>query len=270
MARGHRAVVLDGVIVDDGGRGVEHSPDPVSAVVARRRHSPRFNVFLDYSPDFRVGHPGPANCDRGSPRVVGDLDEAPGILVRLARHEHLAVVAMEAFEVARHVNVDEIAIHEDPVFVRDPVAYHLIDRRANAPGEVAVVERRGVRAPLDRLLMHDRVDRVGRDAHRHRPPCDVQHLAGDAASLARARDVLRAVHGDLPRQLRHRALRDAVLRVVRPRNVRRHGSLGVHAAAPRGSPRHGQELLDRAREASRHCPHRHGSDAVGRRRRGPP
>ena len=63
---------------------------------------------------------------------------------------------------------------------RVAVADHLVDRRAALRlRKKLVVERRRVRAPLDRLLVHLGVDRVGLDARRHHRARRVEHLARD-------------------------------------------------------------------------------------------
>lgn len=51
--------------------------------------------------------------------------------------------------VQSHVQVDDVAIEEDPL-IRDTMADYLVDRRADRFGEVVVVERRRVR--LDVML----------------------------------------------------------------------------------------------------------------------
>jgi hypothetical protein len=62
-------------------------------------------------------------------------------------------------EVARDVEVDDVPRPQGPV-VGYAVAYDLVDGRAAALGEIAVVQRRRIRPPLDRRVVHDPVDFV--------------------------------------------------------------------------------------------------------------
>jgi hypothetical protein len=82
-----------------------------------------------------------------------------------------------------HVNVHDVALGERPR-VRDTVADALVDRGADALGEAAVVQGRGVSARLERPAVHRRVDRVGGHARADHRAGLVQDLGGQAAGGA--------------------------------------------------------------------------------------
>jgi hypothetical protein len=82
-----------------------------------------------------------------------------------------------------HVDVHDVALGERPR-VGDAVADALVHGRADALGEAAVVQRRGVGARLERPAVHRRVDRVGGHARADHRAGLVQDLGGQAAGGA--------------------------------------------------------------------------------------
>ena len=94
------------------------------------------------------GRPGAHRGDAELEALAGDLDEAAALLVDLADEERGVGVAVDAVEVDRDVEVDDVAVDERAV-VGDPVADDLVDRGAQRLGEAVVVERARVAAPVD-------------------------------------------------------------------------------------------------------------------------
>ena len=106
---------------------------------------------------------------------------APRLLVDVAGEEGGVGVAVDAVEVGGDVDVDDVAVLDHPA-VRDAVADHLVDAGAEALGEAAVAERRGVRAVVAEELVADPVELVGRHA---RGDVGAHQLAGLRGQPAR-------------------------------------------------------------------------------------
>ena len=92
---------------------------------------------------------GPDHRDAAHHCFVGHVDE----LFRLDRdavadEEHAAGIAVPAIEDHRHIDIDDIPIHQPPI-ARDAVADDVVNRGADRFWEAAVVERRRDRIVID-------------------------------------------------------------------------------------------------------------------------
>mmetsp|Transcript_2541 Transcript_2541/g.5731 ORF Transcript_2541/g.5731 Transcript_2541/m.5731 type:complete len:290 (-) Transcript_2541:53-922(-) len=186
-------------VVEDVRRGMEDLANAVAAKHLHARVPMRLDVVLDERADAFVQLPGPAIGDGGLPRLVRHAHELAPRLVDVADEHSLGAVAMVAAKVARHVDVDDVAVLE-LVRVRDTMADHLVDRGAARLGEAVVVERRGVSAAGQCLGVHERIDLVRRHADIDKAHRRVEHLPRHAPRHTHPRNVRLALLLDLPRQ----------------------------------------------------------------------
>ena len=108
----------------------------------------------------------------------------------------VAVVAIGALKTRRRAAANRPhAAPWAPSLMAAPHA-HLVDARADALGEVVVVERARVRARLDERLVHDAVDLISGHARLGRAVRRVERLAAGAARRADAGDLLRRALDD--------------------------------------------------------------------------
>ena len=109
--------------------------------------------------------------------------------VDVADEERGVGVAVDAVDVGRDVEVEDVAVLQHPG-VGDAVADDLVRRRAHALREAVVVERRRVGVALDVQLVDVLVDLVGGDVRAHHLAGEAQDLGGDGAGPAHAGDDL--------------------------------------------------------------------------------
>ena len=127
-----------------------------------------------------IGRPGPDRLDRAAERLLGPLDQQPVLLGDLADQERRVGVAVDAADVRRDVDVDDVAVAQLGG-VGDAVADHLVDRRAQRLGEALVAQRRGVGVVVEQELVADPVELVRGDAGGDVPADLGQRLRGDPA-----------------------------------------------------------------------------------------
>ena len=99
------------------------------------------------------GHPG---LDHQTPIGVGHLPHSQGD----------GGVAVHSVQEDGDVHVDDVTVGQRSA-VGDPVADHLVDRRAHRLGVAPVVQWAGVAAPVDGRLVDDLVEAVGGDPGNH-------------------------------------------------------------------------------------------------------
>lgn len=122
-------------------------------------------------------------------QVVADAVQRTAVIERC-----LPPVSLQARQAQRAQTPRQAGARARPFECR-PHA-HLVDARADALGEVVVVERRRVRARLDERLVHDAVDLVGRHARLRGAVRRVERLAAGAARRADAGDLRRRALDD--------------------------------------------------------------------------
>ena len=121
VSRGHPAVGLRIAVVEYVGVGVKDRPDAVAAELLHRGEAAGDDVILDDGPDVLVVVAWFDEVHRLDPTIVRGLDEIPPGLIGLAGHEHLRTVSVIPVQVARDVDVDDIALGQFSV-VGDAVA----------------------------------------------------------------------------------------------------------------------------------------------------
>ena len=124
------------------GRAVEDAVDAVADVGADDAAVPRLGVRLDHVAKLAEQRPGLDKLDclvQALTRRLGDADRIGVGLGPVADVVRLIEIAVVALVVQGHVEVEDIAVEEDPL-VGYPVADDLVDRGADRLGEVAVVQ----------------------------------------------------------------------------------------------------------------------------------
>mmetsp|Transcript_17014 Transcript_17014/g.45911 ORF Transcript_17014/g.45911 Transcript_17014/m.45911 type:complete len:212 (-) Transcript_17014:29-664(-) len=116
------------------------------------------------------------------------------------------------------------------------MADDLVNGGAHALGEGLVVERGRVGPPLERFLVHDRVNLIRGHTGAHGLAGHVEHFPGNTACLAHARDLLGRLHLNVPGQHGPLVARDTCLGIV-----------GTHSVGGHGAPRRQLELALGAR-----------------------
>ena len=139
---------------------------------------------IDVDPATRLD-----GLDRPLERLAGALDEQAGLLVDVAGEERRVGVAVDAVEVRRDVDVDDVAVLEHPR-VGDAVADHLVDAGAQRLREALVAEGRRVGAVVAEELVADPVELVGGDARRDVRADELARLRGQPAGDPHLRDGL--------------------------------------------------------------------------------
>src|SRR6478609_633808 len=155
-------VVRSGVVVRHDEAGVELEPDAVSGEVAHDAVAEPLRVALDDAADDVDLAARAGGSDAAHHRLVRAFDEQAGLLVDVADEVGRVGVAVDAVDVGRDVDVDDVAVLERPR-VGDAVADDLVDARAHGLREALVAEGRGVGAVVEHVLVGDRVELVGRD-----------------------------------------------------------------------------------------------------------
>ena len=155
---------------------VEISADAVPGKVTDHPVAEPPRIRLD-DPANRVQRPSRSDrADAAHHRLLGALDQQPGLLVRIPGQEGRVGVAVHAADEAGDVDVHDVAVGDHRV-IRDPVADRLVERRAERFGVPAVAERARVGAVVAEELVPDAVQFVGGDAGRH-VPADLGQGAG--------------------------------------------------------------------------------------------
>jgi hypothetical protein len=134
---------------------------------------------------------------------IGHLDQPPRLDRHVACQIHAAGIAMPAVEQRGHVDIEDVTLADDPV-AGNAVADHAVERDAAAMRIAAIAQRGGHRAPVQRHLPHDVVERASGDAGLHMGHQRVQDFGSEAARLAHAFKGFRAVQLDRGRAGRHR------------------------------------------------------------------
>ena len=158
---GHRVEV-----VRNGGRGVELLTNSVTDERAHHREAGTFGVRLDRAPDLVEPSTWTDLIDALPQCFLGHLHQEACIVVDLTDAEGRVGVAVHAVQVDRDIAVDDVAVDEHAV-VRDAVADHLIDRRAQRLREALVMQRARIAAAGDTCLVANAIELVGRDAGPH-------------------------------------------------------------------------------------------------------
>ncbi|MEY4361526.1 MAG: hypothetical protein RL391_832, partial [Actinomycetota bacterium] len=182
----HDHVVAWVVIVQDLDVGVELLADSVADESTDHTEVILGRVVFDCLADVRKGTIGFDGFDTAPHAFLGDADEATALGIDVANEECCVGIAVYALDVARHVEVDDVAIVENRG-VRDAVADHLIEGCAHALRVAVVVERAWIRTTLDREIVDENIDVVGGDTGFHEfsgEPKDVgRHGAGMTHAL---------------------------------------------------------------------------------------
>ena len=91
-------------------------------------------------------------------------DDALGALGNLSQSEHAGRVGKVTVQAGGHVYIDNIALPQDDVFIRNAVADFVVDRGADAFWKSLVVERRRDPAVAGGKIIYDPVDLRGAHA----------------------------------------------------------------------------------------------------------
>ena len=197
---------------------VEDPPDAVTAEIAHHGEALRLGMGLDRGADGADTRTRPHRLDALHHRLEGDVDEAARFQRNLlAEEEHAAGIAMPAVEDHRHVDVEDVAVHQAPV-AGDAVADDVVQRGADGAREAAVVERRRDCVVIDDEAVAEPVELVGGDARLDVRRDEVERGGGEGPGLAHAREILGAVDLDPPLVV----LRAGRRRHLRPQQVELH------------------------------------------------
>mmetsp|Transcript_22686 Transcript_22686/g.74206 ORF Transcript_22686/g.74206 Transcript_22686/m.74206 type:complete len:256 (+) Transcript_22686:223-990(+) len=215
VARSHDPQVARRSMMEYVGGGMKNLADSMAEKVLGRREPVTGDIIVDDMAYLVVRNPRTTDGDCRLPTVVRDLEQLLCALIHLPHTEHLAVVAVVTTNVTGDIYVDDVSLHKLPVRVRYPVAYYLVEGSAHAPWEPAVVERGGVRPPLDSLLVDNFV--YLRCAHTllNRLACSIKHLPRYPASLSSTFNLLRRVLVNDPGKHRGDPFGGPILSIVR-------------------------------------------------------
>jgi hypothetical protein len=182
--------------VQDVGRIVEHPAQAVPAEVAHHRAAHAFHIGLDGVAD--VAGPGAGLHRRQATlqRFVGHVHQPLGPWGDRAHAIHARRVAVPAVDDDRDVDVDDVALAQDPL-ARDAVADDVVGADAGGLGVAAVAQAGGQGAVVQDELARQVVQLLGHHAGDHVRGQHVEALGGQPAGLAHAFECLRVVQFDL-------------------------------------------------------------------------
>src|SRR4051794_29539049 len=183
--------------VDDLGAVVKDAADAVAAEIADDAIALAFGMALDRIGDVAEMVAGPGLFEAEHQAFVGHVDQLASFQGYVPDEVHAAGIAVPAVENRRDVDVDDVAVLENLV-ARDAVADDMVDRDAAALGVAAVAERRGQAAAVDRHLVDNVVERLGRDAWNDMRHQRVEDFGGEPSGAAHALEALSPVELDDP------------------------------------------------------------------------
>ena len=93
--------------------------------------------------------------------LLGDLDQALSLFRYIADHEHAGRIGKVAVQDGGAVHVDDVAVLQDDLLIRNAVADFIINGRADALGEALIVKGGGNASHLHSGLIDDVVDILG-------------------------------------------------------------------------------------------------------------
>src|SRR6202044_720732 len=123
-------------------------------------------VGLDDPPDDVQRPPGLHRADPSHHRLVGPLDQQPGVLGHVPGQEGGVRVPVHAADIGGYVNVDDVAVADHGV-VGDAVADDLVERGAERLRVAPVAQGGRVRPVGDQEIVPDLVQVVGGDPGPH-------------------------------------------------------------------------------------------------------
>ena len=175
---------------------MEGRADAVAAELADHRIAILLGMFLDDGAD--VADPSARTDHRNAqPQALeGDFAQAPGLDRGLADVVHAAGIAMVAVLDRRHVDVQDVAVLEYAV-TGHAVADLVVDRGADrfrirpVAGRRVVEGRRDAALNIDRIVVAETVDFVGRHAGLDEGFDVVEDFGGQAAGDAHLLDFFR-------------------------------------------------------------------------------
>ena len=171
--------------------------DAMPAVFAHDRIALRLDMALDRVTDVAERRAGADLADAEQHRFERGVDETLGEHRGRSCEIHAAGVAVPAVLDNGHVDVDDVAVLEDLARVRNAVADHMIDRRAQRLLETLVTDiGRDRFLHIDDVLVGEAVEFLGADAGFDVRNQYFQHLGGEAASDAHLLDLVRCFDSD--------------------------------------------------------------------------
>ena len=196
-ALAHDRAVLRPPVMQDRRRVMKDAADAVAAEIAHDGIAVAFGIALDRIADRADMGTRPHDGDAAHHRLVGDLDELSRLQRNaLANKEHSARVAVPAVEDHRHIDVQNVAVHQTAV-AGDAVADDMIDRSADRFREAAVIERRRDRLVPDNEFVAEPVELAGRDPRADMRNDEVERRRGQPPGLPHAVERVGAVDLDL-------------------------------------------------------------------------
>ena len=169
---------------------VKRQPDSVSAQFADDRIAVLFGVALNrmaYVAD-EAERPGGLHADAEA--FARHFDQSPPLGRDVADQKHARGVGIVSVENRRYVDIDDVAVAENLPLARDAVADHVVHGRADAFGEVFVVQRSRDRSVRGRVVVDGPVDLGGRHARADHRGHAVENARVDRSAAADALDLL--------------------------------------------------------------------------------
>src|SRR5690606_29540171 len=167
-------------------------PISVAAVVPHHGVVVGLGVLLDGVADVPEAHAGAHQGHADIEALLGNADQALGVLGHLADAEHLAGVAVIAVLDDGDIDIDDVPGLQHLLLGGDAVAYHMVDGGADGLGKPLVVEGGGDGLlDADDVLVADGVELGGGHPRHHVGTDHVQYLGGQAAGDAHLGDFVR-------------------------------------------------------------------------------
>jgi hypothetical protein len=167
--------------------GVIDLADAVPAVLAHHTEFIALGHALDGMPNVTQGSAGTHRTNTGAHGLIGGGHQSLRLGAGIADRVHAAGVAEPAILDHGNVDVENVAVGQDSI-IRDPVADHLVDRRADGFGKPVVTDVSGDRALyVDDPVVTEPIELVGRDARAHVFTDHRQDFSGQLCSRARLR-----------------------------------------------------------------------------------
>ena len=126
----------------------------------------------------------------GEEAVSRDLDELVCLIADPSHRNGPGTVTVEALVEGTHVDLDDIALLQEPLLGRDPVDDFVVDGDARAGRKPAVPEEGGLSARLLDVLPHEAVELIGTDAGSDVVTGDKQCLTRDASGFLHDLDLI--------------------------------------------------------------------------------
>ncbi len=176
---------------------MEAAANAVPAVLAHHREAFRFDKLLDRRAESAQADARLHHLQRQVEALLGHTAQALTQNGRLANDKHFRGIAVETVFDHGNVDVNDVAVFQAFLVVRNTVTHHFVDRDADGFREAVVAEAGGNRVLLvNDMIVTDTIQLAGAYARFNVRFDHLQHFRSEAACHAHFFDIFRGLNWD--------------------------------------------------------------------------